>query len=248
MTNEEFIITQFNKVKELGWVKSRRANNTGIGKTFEDFVGVVENNLDEPDLAGYEIKSHRADAASYVTLFTKSPSFPRKANSFLKDLYGEPYEDNPNLKKLHTSIFATSYNSYLNRLSFRLLNDRNNRRIHIGVHSVDDHQLLDNSVYYTYDDIDVILKRKLHDLFYVVAERQYRDTEEYFKFNKAEIYSQPSLSRFLDLIDTGIIMYDIRIGSYSSGRNIGKAHDHGSGFRIKENDICKLYESKKVVE
>ncbi|MEG1700165.1 MAG: MvaI/BcnI family restriction endonuclease, partial [Alistipes sp.] len=69
-----------------------------------------------------------------------------------------------------------------------------------------------------------------------------------FKFNKAEIYSQPSLARFLDLIDAGIIMYDIRIGSYSSGRNIGKAHDHGSGFRIKENDICKLYGIKKLVE
>lgn len=59
MTNKQFIISQFRKVKKLGFVKSKRRNNTGVGKTFEDYIGVVENNIDEPDLAGYEIKSHR---------------------------------------------------------------------------------------------------------------------------------------------------------------------------------------------
>jgi hypothetical protein len=42
-------------------------------------------------------------------------------------------------------------------------------------------------------------------------------------------------------------MYDIRIGSYSSGKNYGKPHDHGSGFRIKEHNIIKLYSNIEEV-
>ena len=55
MENKDFIISKFKEVKSLEYVPSNRANNTGIGKTFEDYIGVVENNLDEPDLAGFEI-------------------------------------------------------------------------------------------------------------------------------------------------------------------------------------------------
>lgn len=36
-------------------------------------------------------------------------------------------------------------------------------------------------------------------------------------------------------------MYDVRIGAYKMGANKGKTHDHGSGFRIKRNDMSKLY-------
>ena len=81
-SNKKLIIERFKAVKSLGFVESRRSHNTGIGKTFEDYVGVLENNLDTPDLAGFEIKSHRIASQSYVTLFTKSPSFPRGANNY----------------------------------------------------------------------------------------------------------------------------------------------------------------------
>ena len=247
MTNEELIIARFNEVKALGWVKSNRKNNTGLGKTFEDYVGVVENNIDEPDLYGYEIKSHRSESASYVTLFTKSPTFPKGANSILKDKFGTEYDDKP-LKKLHTSMFANSYNTYDNRLSFKLINDTEEEKIYIGVFNIDDKQLIDKTVFYSYQDIRNILRQKLKDLFYVSAERRYENDVEYFNFYKAEIYSNASFDKFLEMLDNGFIMYDIRIGSYGSGKNYGKAHDHGSGFRIKEEHIKDLYLSHRTIE
>lgn len=247
MTNEELIIKRFKEVKALGWVKSNRKNNTGIGKTFEDYVGVVENNIDEPDLYGYEIKSHRTESNSYVTLFTKSPSFPKGANSILKEKYGSNYEDKP-LKKLHTSMFANTFNTYDNRLSFKLINDKDNERIYIGIFTLVQKEIIDKSVYYSYDDIRKILKQKLKDLFYVSAKRKYENNNEYFYFSDAEIYSEPSFENFLQMLDNGDIMYDIRIGSYGSGKNYGKAHDHGSGFRIKEEKIKELYSKHKTIE
>lgn len=241
-SNKEQIIKRFEQVKALGYVKSNRKNNTGIGKTFEDYVGVVENNIDEPDLFGYEIKSHREESTSYITLFTKSPNFPPRANAYLKDSFGIPYEHNFALKRLHTSMFASQYNTYNNTYSFRLINDKQHSMIRIGVYDINTKQLLNDTVGYTYDCIGRILKRKLRDLFYVSAERRFEGDEEYFFFNKAEIYSNPTLEKFLSLLDRGFIMYDIRIGSYQSGKNYGKPHDHGSGFRILRSNMKLLFE------
>lgn len=246
--NKKQIIERFRQVKALGFVKSNRTNNTGIGKTFEDYVGVVENNIDEPDLFGYEIKSHREEAASYITLFTKSPDFPPKANTRLKEEYGIPYEDNETLKKLHTSMFASRYNTFSNTYSFRLINERKNKVIRIGIYTADTKELIDDSTGYTYDCLENILKKKLKDLFYVSAERKFEKGDEYFYFNKAEIYSNPTLDKFLKLIDEGLIMYDIRIGSYKTGKNKGKAHDHGSGFRILEPNLHLLFKDRETIE
>ena len=195
------IIERFLQVKNMGFVKSRRKSNTGIGKTFENYVGVVENNLDEPDLFGYEIKSHREEAASYITLFTKSPNFPPHANSYLKDRFGKPYEDNAGLKKLHTSMFASKFNKFGENLSFRLVNDKIRKIVKIGVYDAETKALIDDCAGYTYDCLDKVLKKKLKDLFYVTADRKFIGNDEYFFFNKAEVYSNPSIGKFLDLLD-----------------------------------------------
>lgn len=249
MTNKQFIISQFKKVKKLGFVLSHRRNNTGIGKTFEDYIGVVENNIDEPDLVGYEIKSHRELSQSYVTLFTKSPSFPKGANAFLKDKFGTPYEENSDLKRLHTSMFAGKANTYAGKYGFQLINDKKEKKILIAVYSLKTNKLLDCSCGYTYADIEKILTKKLKSLFYVNAETKTDNKgKESFYFHKAEIYEKPSLRKFLNMLDKGLIMYDIRIGSYQSGANYGKPHDHGSGFRILEKNLQLLYSEKETVE
>lgn len=247
-TNKDLIIERFHQVKQLGFVPSNRCHNTGIGKTFEDYIGVVENNIDEPDLLGFEIKSHRELATSYVTLFTKSPIFPQRANSYLKDRYGVPYPENAELKRFHVSMFASKYTLAYGVYNFRLINDRDNSVIRIGVFDSADNRLIDDSVGYTYDCLGKILKKKLKNLFYVNAETASIDMKEHFHFNRAEIFTNPTLEKFLKLIDEGVIMYDIRIGSYKSGRNYGKAHDHGSGFRILERNLHLLFENHENIE
>ncbi|MDD7318960.1 MAG: MvaI/BcnI family restriction endonuclease [Prevotella sp.] len=244
-SNKDFIIRKFHEVKKLGYVRSRRTNDTGIGKTFEDYIGVLENNSDQPDLAGFEIKAHREETCSYITLFTKSPSFPKGANKYLNSKYGVPY-DNPKkmgLNKLHTSLFANNYNTFAGKLSFKLINDRLQKTIKIGVYDINNNNLLDDSVGYNYNVLENTFKRKLNNLFYVSAKRKYEGGEEYFYFDKAEIYTEPSFDNFLDLLDQGLIMFDIRIGSYSNGRT----HDHGSGFRILQPNLRLLYTNKECV-
>lgn len=111
------------------------------------------------DMFGYEIKSHREETASYITLFTKSPNFPSRANYYLKDRFGVPYDDNPALKKLHTSMFASRFNTFGSGLSFRLVNDRMRGIVKIGVYDVVSKELIDDSVGYTYDCLEKFLRR-----------------------------------------------------------------------------------------
>ncbi len=243
MTNEELIVERFKAVRDKGFVPSNRHHNTGIGKTFEDYMNVAENNLDAPDLLGYEIKSHREKSQSYITLFTKSPSFPKQANAFLKDTFGIPYKDNPNLKSLHTSMFAHRYNTFFDKFSFKLINNRQSKTLYIGVYSQNDKELIDKQCGYYYSDLEIIFKKKIKKLFYVTADTRIKNGQEYFHYTNADIYENPSFDRFLKLIDEGQIMYDIRIGSYQSGDKYGKAHDHGSGFRILEPNLTNLFDN-----
>lgn len=248
-SNKEFMTERFLRVKALGYVRSNRKHNTGIGKTFEDYLGVVENNSEAPDFAGFEIKSHRDNSQSYITLFTKAPSFPKGANSMLKDKFGISYEDNPELKKLFSSMFTSRFTeSGMYPVSFRLINDTVRKEIRIGVYDSATKELIDNTAGYTYDAIEKKLSQKLKNLFYVKAETKVEDGTELFHFNSAEIYSEPSMDKFLRLLDEGKIMYDIRLGSYASGKKLGKVHDHGSGFRILEPHLTLLYSKHEVIE
>lgn len=237
------ILKKSKHIIELGLVKTHRKGDTGIGKTFEDLMGVSENNLPGCDLHGYEIKSQRINSASYITLFTKSPTHPRGINAILRDKFGTPYDDNPSLKRLHTSMFANSYNTYKGEYSFKLIHEPLEEKIYIGVFKNTNKELLDKTAYYTYKEFQKIFDTKLKRLFLVLAESIKIDKIEHFKYKDIYLYYNPSISEFLKLIDQGLIMYDIRIGVYRSGKNIGKSHDHGSGFRIKRENIHKLYKN-----
>ena len=47
---KESFIRDFRYVKDMGYIRSHRSHNTGIGKTFEDVMRIQENNLKIADL------------------------------------------------------------------------------------------------------------------------------------------------------------------------------------------------------
>lgn len=86
MKNIAKLKKEFDRIKKLGFVECTRPNNKdgGIGNTFEDLLGVAENKKKKADFKGFEIKSKRLYNSSYVSLFTKSPDNPKRANSYLR--------------------------------------------------------------------------------------------------------------------------------------------------------------------
>ena len=245
MNDLDLFIRDFNKVRDLGFSPSRRSNSTGIGKTFEDLMGVVENNISEPDLHGFEIKSQRNLSGSYVTLFTKSPTMPKGANTYLRQNYGSYDVKYTDIQILHTSMFHGRFNTHVAGAKFSIEVNRSEERMYILVEKSDGS--IDNSVYYSFDTLRKAI-RKIENLAFVTADTKRINDKEHFHFTQAVIfYDFISFENFLDMVEQGLIMYDVRIGAYKTGKNKGKTHDHGSGFRVKRENMEKLYRESVTI-
>lgn len=231
------------------WVPSSRGNNTGVGKTFEDLLGKVEDNLAEPDLAQLEIKSQRMNSQSKTTLFTKSPVYPLGANTYIKDNFGVNDAQFPDTKIIHTSFFGNKINTYKNRHGFKLEADDEKQKLHLKVYDTNNNEInLDNDIYWTYPCLEQIINEKIANVGFVQAKTKSENGEEYFKYEKLTVLMNPSLEKFINNVKDGTIQFDIRIGVYRSGKNAGKPHDHGSGFRIAKKDFHKLYGEVKNID
>jgi len=227
----------FNNVKNRGFIETHRSGNTGIGKTFEDCCNIVENNLEIADYKDIEIKSQRNYTGSYITLFTKAPTYPKKANTALRTKYGSPDKQIPDMKVLHTSIFSTSFNTHKSGYGFKIEIDYTNEKIKLIIKDLSTNTIVDDTVYWSFNNIKEIIDTKLQYIAFIQAETKKKDGKELFHFNKMILLSDFTFPKFLKLLEEGLIMFDIRIGIYRKGKNIGKTHDHGSGFRISKRSL-----------
>lgn len=229
------MINTLKALKEKGYIKSSRSGNTGIGKTLEDLLGIKENNLPSPNGIRTELKSARKDASGMLTLFTKSP-LPCKVNSKLLARYGYESKKGNGQKELHTTVNAISFNQLRGRPGFKL--DVTNDKIYLVPY--------DNGIeaYWDKEMLKRTFERKLPKVLYVKADTKKEDESEEFWFNEAWELSGFDFDSFVELLRKGIILVDIRIGQYPNG----SVHDHGTGFRVRANnlDLCFLHRKRVI--
>jgi len=230
----------FEKVKKAGFIESHRTHNTGIGKTFEDLVNVVENNKQEVDyLNELELKSSRELSTSMITLFTKSPSHPPKSNTLLRLKFGKEEDGS---KILHTTIPGDKFNTFIEKYGFKLDVNEKEKKIYILIKDLRTNVLIDFICYYTFKDLKDIVEKKCKNIVFVTAKIRKENEKEFFHFENATLLTGLTFDKFLIAVKEGDILYDIRIGTYKDG----KTHDHGSGFRIKKEKIAKIFNIAKI--
>ncbi|MBU1051682.1 MAG: hypothetical protein KJ718_03955 [Nanoarchaeota archaeon] len=241
---EEFKI-EFEKLKQMGFIDSRRFHDTGIGKTAEDLLGVIENNKDSADYKGViELKSARELSQAMVTLFTKSPN-PRGVNSIIRETFGYFDEEFRDSKILHTTFSADKFNTSKGKFGFLLDISKAEEKIFIKIKNLEQ-DTIDASItaFYPFEKLREIVEHKCKYIIFISAERKKQNGKEMFRFNKAVLLSGLTFDKFLDFTKQGIIKYDFRLGVYRKTKNpklIGKNHDHGSGFRINKNNLSKVF-------
>lgn len=107
-TLDDFV-REYSKICGMGWIRTHRSGPTGIGKTLEDLLGIVENNIDGPDFGDYELKSCRLDSNSMLTIFTKTPQ-PQGAANTLRMTFGYSSDAYDNDEKvLHSTLSADRF-------------------------------------------------------------------------------------------------------------------------------------------
>lgn len=227
-------LTQIKKglreLSEKGWIKSNRSHNTGIGKTLEDYLGITENNIALPDFGVMELKSQRLNTLSMMTLFTKSPE--GITNAEIRKRFGYPDPEFPKIKILHQTIS----DGKRNKMGFQATIDEKQGKLLI----------LKKGKLLGYYGLDFLKKKAVekigNGLILVRAETKKIRGHEYFHYKDAYLLKEIDPSKFLNYSK-----YDIRLGVYHSGKNIGKPHDHGSAFRITEKALPLLFKIQKKI-
>jgi hypothetical protein len=221
---------ELKELSDKGWIKSNRKHDTGIGKTLEDYLGITENNIALPDFGVMELKSQRINTPSMLTLFTKSPE--GITNSEIRERFGYPDPEFPNIKILHQTIDSGRKNA----MGFRCKIDETRGKLLI----------LKNDQLVGHYDLEFLRAKAVEKIsngaILVLAETKKEEGQEYFHYKEAYLLKEIDPTKFLDHSK-----YDIRLGVYHSGTKAGQAHDHGSAFRVTEKAMPLLFKIRKQI-
>lgn len=232
---------KFYTIKNLGWVKSLRKGSTGIGYTFESLLGKKEDTLTLPDFNGIEIKSHRKNSKSYITLFNYNPigesSYELKRIFKKFGYHSTKYQ---NSKVLHANIYC-KYVSYVGiDYKFSLHVDDNKRRVYLLVFDRFGN-FLEKKSYWVFDILKDKLYAKMQYLAYVEASSKYINGYEFFKYEKIKFYKLRNFESFIELLKIAKIKVSFLVSGSIDG-NDDLINSHGTSFSIKSDNLDLLYE------
>ena len=226
------LVEEIKKLKKIGFIKTHRSGNTGIGKTLEDELGIEENNFPGPDGITTELKSARKNSKSMLTLFTKSPD-PHGINSELLKSFGYPATNGK--LHLHTTVNAVEFNTLKGKTGFKIeIKDDKVNLVSKNKNLVP---------YWKKETLQKSFEKKYTELLYVKAESQLSGSNEEFHFNEAWLMKGFDFDNFIKLLKNGEIKVDIRIGQYSDG----SPHDHGTGFRVFPDKLDLCFSKRKKI-
>lgn len=223
MTLKEFH-EKFKLLKAKGFVKSRRKGPTGVGHTLEVELGLKENNIDLPDIEDYELKGHRINSSSMITLFTfnrkawqmKAIQAVRKYGSLDKDgRQGLYYTMSLKPNSAGVFLFVDDTDMYIRHVSGEIIAKWN------------------------LESIAKQFVKKMPALLLVSAFSEERDDVEYFHYQRAQLMVGVSPELIAEQIRSENILIDLRLHD----KGTEGARNHGTGFRVKEDKLPLLFKS-----
>ncbi len=239
------IKNEFLRIKSLGFLANVKSdsNDGGAGNTFEHHLGVKENNLRDADFEQFEVKTKKELSKAHMTLFSQKPTYPSDGDNYMREHYGIPDEEFPNINVFRTSIYAHRWSFVYNQFNFKIDVNHNEKRVYV-LKADKDLNILDNSVYWDFKDI-INGTKKLNNLFVVKADEKTIGDKVHFQYPTASVFiDYIGDQNFINLLASGVIRYDNRLGIYRTGAKTGLAHNHGGAFRIAPKDVGQLFRTK----
>ena len=232
---------KFNKIKNMGWIESKRKGTTGICYTFETLLGKEEESFPIPDYGSIEIKTRYRNAKFPITLFNATPDgeylFPMKR---LYDRFSFPQSRNRNFRVFYASMVATNYTRAGRNYQFKLIVDRKKEIIKVIAYSKST-GIIDPNVSWSFKFLKEKLERKLKYLAFVKADAQNSFDLQYYKYYDISFFMLKNFDTFLSLIEDGVINITFVLDCYKTGPKIGQMNNHGANFEINERDLEKLF-------
>ena len=222
MTLNEFKIA-FAKIKNKGWIQSKRKGPTGIGQTLEQLLGLKEDNIALPDLGRVELKAHRIGSSSMITLFTFNRKVWKMNPLDAIRKYGTP-DENGRLGLYFTMSRTPNSTDLFLHLEAESISVR-----HISGEILAEWQLA---------ALAERFMQKSPRLILVSAFSEMRGDIEWFKFDRARLLTDTSPEIIRNQILEGNILVDLRL--HDKGMS---ARNHGTGFRAREGNLPGLFKN-----
>lgn len=253
------LLKRLKQIQKQDWVHTNRSKNDGaVGNTLEDLLEIPENNLAIANTVDWELKAQRKKTTSMVTLFHIDPH-PRKPESvvaniilpyygwkhkeagkkyqgnemsFRATLNGQTYTDRG--IKLNVDSVKRKVNIVFNPLKVDERHSQWNRRV-MRYHGNEEKVI----AFWNFDDLQKKCIGKIRNTIYVIADSRVINGQEEFKYEKIELLEDFAFNNFLrGLINAKILVdFDARTG-----------HNHGTKFRIKQNNWGVLFSKITTLE
>ena len=232
----------FLNIKKLGFIKSKRRGDTGIGYTFEELIQKPEENFPIPDYNSIEIKTYRKKSNKSIHLFSATPDgdflFPIKR---VVDILGYPDKKMKNSKVFNVDFYGnkTRWIGYYKKGI--IVVNRNNKKVDLLAFDNNGNNL-NVDISWSFDMLKNKLFLKLSNLAVISADSKYIKNEEYFHYDDIKFYKLKDFDTFIELIEKGKINICFNVGVYRYVKRIGQPHDRGVNFSIKKSDLQLLFD------
>lgn len=237
----KMLINQFKIISKKIWIKNENKSWGSVGLTFEKQLNKKADSMFFPDYLGTEIKCTTLNSKYPLFLFTLAfdgPSFP-EINRLVEN-FGYPDKDFPDKKILFETINSKNIQNHKNKYNFKLEINYEEEKIYLCVY--DSFQnLIEKESFVYFDSIKNHLTVKLNKMALIFAANKVINKEKYFHYYRMEIYKLKNFNTFLNLLEKEIIEVDLIARINKSGKDIGRYRNKNLVFKIKKEDIWKLF-------
>ena len=187
----------------------------------EKYVGIKENNLSLPDLEKFELKAHREGSNNLITLFTFNKGAWLVDPLDAVKRYGTLDENG------RMGLYFTM-SKQPNRMGLYLYVARE----YVSIKHISGEEI----VRWYFRDLVEQFSKKIPGLIIVYARSIERNGKEWFNFYSAKLLKGTTPETLSTAIRNGIILIDLRLHDKGT-----MARNHGTGFRVMERDLDKIF-------
>jgi hypothetical protein len=218
---------KFKALRKKGWVKTHRKGPTGVGHTLEQELGMTENNIAGSDFKFAELKAHRLNSSSLITLFTFNRKVWKIKPIDAVKKYGTPDENG------RLGIYFTMGQT---PNSAGLFLDFKDEEIELR------HKDGTLVAVWPVEELVKRFKKKYPALVLVSAESEERNGVEFFWYNRAQLLRETSPATLVQQFRAGTILLDLRL--HDKGTS---ARNHGTGFRAYERSLTQIFSKSEDI-
>lgn len=214
------LLGKFDVVKGRGWIDSQRLGDTGIGYTFESLLGIEENNDQQADFKGIEIKCKgikegEATSSSKINLFQAGPTWLAEAtNKERIRILGKPGDDGFYACYSQVTVTPNNLGLLLDILS------ANNK--------IDLRKNADALGYWSFGQLAKRLAEKHSRAAFVKAKVRNTKSKTQYSYEELVYCDKPSIERFVNLVADRNIVFEFTM----SEKPDGTIRNHGYPWRL----------------